>query len=181
MSRHAHVVCLVIPVRLTYRYWCKVYQQFDVSHHLAIYTLQFVMYGINAVDNCDIVCTYFCYYHLNWLLRELHLDTSVYVRICRYYSRLFPARVMFSRFNHNNSYTDECNICILQFNTDKQLNSIFLLEPLISFIGIFESTCQNWCWLLYCSCSYNYVSILLMVFILELFCSVLWFFSPKEF
>ena len=65
MSRNAHVVCLVIPVRLSYRYWCIVYPQFDMTHHLDIYTLQFFMYGLNAVGNCDSVCTHFCYYALN--------------------------------------------------------------------------------------------------------------------
>jgi len=39
----------------------------------------------------------------------------------------------------------QMNVIFAYYNLilDKQLNSIFLLEPLISFIGIFESTCQN--------------------------------------
>ena len=77
MSRNAHVVCLVIPVRLSYWYWFIVFPQFDMPHHLDIYTIQFFMYGLNAVGNWDSVCTHFCYYALNLLVRGLYLDTSV--------------------------------------------------------------------------------------------------------
>ena len=58
ISRQTHVVCLVIPGRLRYRYWCIVYPHFDMPHYLDMYTLQFVRHGLNTVGNCDIVCTF---------------------------------------------------------------------------------------------------------------------------
>jgi hypothetical protein len=49
ISRHAYVVCLVKPSRLTFRYWCIVYSSFDMTRHLNICTLQFVMYFLRQV------------------------------------------------------------------------------------------------------------------------------------